>query len=62
MTLGPRHFLRMTRWARNPPSAKRVKLVLIVLAIIAAIWGMEQIFGTPDWMQLERAPRGVRLR
>ncbi|MEJ2037034.1 MAG: hypothetical protein P8X69_13750 [Maritimibacter sp.] len=62
MSLSPRHLLRMANWARNPPSAKRVKQVLAVVAVVVAIWGLERIFGTPDWMQLEQAPRGVKLR
>ena len=43
-------LLRAVRWARNPPSEKRVKLVLAVIAICVAIWGLEQLFGFPDWL------------
>ena len=53
MTFNPRHFLRMARWARNPPSAGRVKLVFGVIALALAIWGLERLFGTPEWMQIE---------
>ncbi len=62
MMFNPRHFLRMSGWARNPPSARKVKLVLAVIAIVAAIWGLEQLFGTPDWMRINSMPRGRVLR
>ena len=45
--------MRMARWARNPPGEKRVKLVLAAIIIALAIWGLEQLFGTPGWMQIE---------
>ncbi len=60
--LNLRQFLRMSSWARNPPSAKRVKLVLVVIALVAAIWGLEQLFGTPDWIRINSMPRGRVLR
>lgn len=50
-------LLRATRWARNPPSAKRVKLVAAVVALCLAIWGLEQLFGFPAWLEPERLPR-----
>ena len=60
MSFNPRHFLRMARWARRPPSEKRVLLVVGVIAVALAIWGLEQLFGAPGWMQLEPLP-GARL-
>lgn len=50
--------MRMSKWARNPPSAKRVKLVFAVVAICIALVVIEKLFGMPDWMQIER----VRFR
>lgn len=41
-------LLRMAKWARQPPSPKRVKLVLIVVAICFAIWGAELMWGWPE--------------
>ena len=58
MSFNLRHFLRMARWARNPPSEKRVKLVLAVIALALAIWGLEKLFGTPEWMRIEGARPG----
>ncbi len=49
-----RHFARMAKWARNPPSAGRVKLVLAIIAIALVIVGLEKLFGTPEWMQIDR--------
>ncbi|GHE95433.1 hypothetical protein GCM10016455_15150 [Aliiroseovarius zhejiangensis] len=51
--MNPRWFMRMAKWARHPPSAKRVKLVFAVVAICAALVIYEMLFGTPDWMQME---------
>ncbi|MDE9449035.1 hypothetical protein J3R80_00950 [Aliiroseovarius sp. Z3] len=56
--MNPRWFMRMSKWARNPPSAKRVKLVFAVVAICIAVVVIEKLFGMPDWMQIER----VRFR
>ncbi|WP_168161463.1 hypothetical protein [Oceanicola sp. S124] len=50
-------LLRAVRWVRNPPSEGRVLLVAAVVAICLAIWGLEQLFGFPDWLTPERLPR-----
>jgi hypothetical protein len=46
--INPRHFLRMSRWARNPPSEKRVKLVITIVLICALIFLIERYIGWPD--------------
>ncbi|OIP87864.1 MAG: hypothetical protein AUK37_00600 [Rhodobacterales bacterium CG2_30_65_12] len=51
--MNPRQLFRMSKWARKPPSASRVKLLLAVIAIALAIWGLEKLFGTPEWMNLQ---------
>ena len=58
----PRHFLRMAKWAKNPPSDKRVKLVfgLIIAALIIA--GVERYVGWPDFLTLEKPPRRVTMQ
>ena len=43
-------FIRMARWARNPPSSGRVKLVLAIIALCLCIVAAERIFGFPDWL------------
>jgi hypothetical protein len=45
--INPRHFLRMSRWARNPPSEKRVKLVITIVLICALIFLIERYIGCP---------------
>ncbi|MCI5112318.1 MAG: hypothetical protein MRY75_17370 [Marivita sp.] len=54
-------LLRMTQWARNPPSPARVKLVLAIIAICLGIYAVETWIGWPDWMSLdaERVPNRV---
>ncbi|MCK0138717.1 hypothetical protein [Aliiroseovarius sp. F47248L] len=52
--MNPRWFMRMSKWARNPPSAKRVKLVFAVVAICVLLVAIEKLFGMPEWMQIER--------
>ena len=51
-------LMRMARWARHPPSPGRVKLVFVVIALCVAIYGIEQIWGWPDWL----TPNSVRVR
>ncbi|MCA0921617.1 hypothetical protein [Pseudooceanicola nanhaiensis] len=53
-----RWLLRMARWARNPPSPGRVRLVLIVVAICLAVVLLEQVFGFPE----ELVPAKTRWR
>ncbi|WP_417526110.1 hypothetical protein [Marinovum sp.] len=47
-------FLRMARWARNPPSARQVKLVLAVIAACIALWAVERYVGWPEALTAER--------
>lgn len=51
-----RWLLRMSRWARNPPSESRVKLVLAIILVCLAIYGIERFWGWPDWLTLEGDP------
>lgn len=52
-----RHFLRMARWARHPPAAWRVRLVLIVLGLALLIAGIERFIGWPDALSTDPRPR-----
>ena len=52
-----RWFLRMSRWARNPPSEKRVLMVLAIIAICLAIYGIERLGLWPDWATAQRLRR-----
>ena len=50
-------LLRMSRWARNPPSAKQVKLVFGIIGLALVIFGIEWMGWWPDWATAERIPR-----
>ena len=41
-------LLRMAKWARKPPSAKRVMLGAVVLVLCLILFGIEYVFGWPD--------------
>ena len=43
-------LMRMSQWARHPPSWGRVKLVLGVVGLCLAVWGVELIWGWPEWL------------
>jgi hypothetical protein len=47
--MNPRMFLRMARWARKPPSARRVVLGLMVIAACLALAALEWAGLLPDW-------------
>ncbi len=52
-------LMRMSQWARHPPSWARVKLVLGVVAVCLALWGIGLIWGWPEGLSVNgrlRAP------
>ncbi|MEH6644966.1 hypothetical protein [Sulfitobacter sp.] len=55
--LSLRHLMRAKRWAQNPPSLKRVKLVFAAIALALIILGMEHFGFWPEWAKAERIPR-----
>jgi len=55
--IGLRWFLRASRWARNPPSDKRVALVFGLIAACLVLAGIERFIGWPDALTVERTPR-----
>lgn len=52
-------LLRASRWARNPPSARMVGLVLVIVAAGLSIAVLEWLDLWPEWARLDqdRAPR-----
>ena len=42
--MNPRWLLNASRWARNPPSARRVLLGLAVIGICLVLAGAERLF------------------
>ena len=53
-----RWLLRASKWARNPPSARQVRNLLIIIAICIAIALLEQIFGLTECIDVNRVRRG----
>jgi hypothetical protein len=53
-------LVRMARWARNPPSWGRVKLVLGVVALCLALVLVEKSIGWPDWATVQGNGRMLR--
>ncbi|MBE9605801.1 hypothetical protein IAI18_13105 [Acetobacteraceae bacterium H6797] len=51
-----RLLIRLAMWWRNPPSPKRMKLILAVVAICLVIVLIEHLFGRPEWMHVEKVP------
>ena len=54
----PRLLLRATKWARRPPSARRVALVLAVIALCLGLGLLDWAGLLPDWFAL---PEGRSL-
>ena len=52
-----RMFLRMSRWARNPPTEKRVIFVFSVIAICLVIGLVEWLGLWPDWATADKLKR-----
>lgn len=52
-----RWLLRMSRWARNPPSEKRVIFVLAIIVVALVIVGIEKMGWWPDWATAQRMRR-----
>lgn len=50
--MNPVWLIRMTRWARRPPSMGRVKLVCGVAVLCLILFGIEQFWGWPDWLSV----------
>jgi hypothetical protein len=55
--MNPIWLMRMSQWARKPPSIKKVKLVFGVIALALIIAGIEWMGWWPDWATAERIPR-----
>lgn len=47
-------LLRMAKWARRPPSAARVRLVVLIALACLAVAGIEALGLWPDWATAER--------
>ncbi|MDZ4312472.1 MAG: hypothetical protein U1A24_18140 [Cypionkella sp.] len=50
--MNPIWLIRMSRLARHPPPLWKVKLVLGVIVLCLVLFGIEQIWGWPDWLSV----------
>ena len=50
-------LLRAARWVRNPPSEGRVKLVIGVVVLCFVLLAIEQIWGWPEALTVNRLRR-----
>ncbi len=48
-----RMLFRMAKWAHTPPGAKRVVLVLSIIAACLMLFAVERFIGLPDWTQMD---------
>ena len=55
-----RILMRMAKLAQNPPGEKRIKLMLVIFAIIAVLFGIELLFGWPEWLTPSNNLRRLR--
>ena len=55
-------FVRMARWARNPPSWRTVKVVFAVVLACLALYAVDRIWGWPDMLTPDRVPAGRVVR
>jgi hypothetical protein len=54
------HLLRMAKWAKRPPSAKQVKMVIGIVLFCLILVAIERWIGVPDWVP-EKMPNRPRL-
>lgn len=54
-----RWLVMAKRWAQNPPSPARIKLIAGVIGLCLLFYGFEQIWGWPEWLTVNstRPPR-----
>ena len=50
-------FLRMSQWARNPPSLRQALMIAAIVLVGLGLAGIEWIWGWPDWLTVNRVPR-----
>lgn len=51
--MNPGWFFRMAKWLRHPPSARQVRLGLIVLGICLGLLVLERTGLLPGWFALD---------
>ena len=46
--MNPRWLLTAKRWAQNPPSPARIKMIAGIVAICVLLFGIAHFFGWPE--------------
>ena len=52
--MNPRWLLRMSQWARNPPSAGRVKFMAAIIGVVLLVFALEYFGLWPEALTAER--------
>jgi hypothetical protein len=52
--MNPLWLLRMSQWARRPPSLARIKLVFGIIAVLLVVFVLEHYGWWPDALTAER--------
>ncbi len=55
--MNTRWFLFMARWARNPPSAKKVRFVFAIIVLCLILLAIETFIGWPEALTPNRMYR-----
>lgn len=55
-------LLRMKRWVQNPPSKARVYLIFSIIAFCVVLYLIERYLGWPDFLTVNKQPRGLGFR
>ena len=55
--MNTRWLIRMVRLARNPPGPKRIRVMLVIAALIGGVLVVEHTIGWPQWARVNRLPR-----
>ncbi|MFY0597212.1 MAG: hypothetical protein JXQ85_12345 [Cognatishimia sp.] len=59
--MNPRWLMKMALWARNPPSKRRIQIVIFAVVCTAILYGFEQYFGWPEALTAEKiGNKGLR--
>ena len=59
--IGIRQLLRMSKWARHPPSTRMVIMVAGIVIFGLTLAGIEHFIGWPEFLSMEPQPRRPRL-
>lgn len=54
--MNPAWLMRMARWARRPPSARRALALVLIITLSLGVAALERTGFWPDWATLERNP------